>query len=104
MLITQLVQINYIYVYENEIEEWRKQLKIGNEEKLFAAFACYHDEELCAARMFPKFLGYNTKFGVAKELRYLFLVAGVDVSKKVSTLFCCFMTSMEARSYHWICE
>ena len=91
----------FISVYQNEVESWRKLLKVGNENKLLVAFAWCHDDELQNARKFPEFWACDTTFGVTKEQRNLFLVAGIDGNNKVFTIFRCFMPSKEARAYNW---
>ena len=50
---TQNENEDYIYVYNDQVEAWRKELKIGDDDKLLISFAWCHDEELRAARMFP---------------------------------------------------
>ena len=51
--------------------------------------------------MFPEFLACDVTFGVTKERRNLFLIAGVDGNKKVFTCFHCFMPSKQAKAFHW---
>ena len=69
---------------------------------MLVAFAWCHDEELRYFKMFPEFLSCNVTFGVTKERRNLFLIAGVDANNKVFTCFHCFMPSKQARAYHWV--
>ena len=64
-------------------------------------FVWCHDEELRFCSMFSEFLGCDTTFGVTKERRNLFLIAGIDANNKVFTCFHCFMPSKQARAYHW---
>ena len=77
----------FISVYKNDVEFWRKSLKVGNENKLLVAFVWCHDDELQNARKFPEFWACETAFGVTKEQRNLFLVAGIDGNNKVFTIF-----------------
>ena len=91
----------YISVYKDEVEAWRKLLQVGDTQKILVAFAWCHDEELRAANMFPEFLACDTTFGVTKEQRNLFLFAGIDGNNKVFTAFRCFMPSKETRAYNW---
>ena len=91
----------YISVYQNEVESWRKLLKVGDDDKMLVAFAWCHDDELQNALKFPEFWAYDTTFGVTKEQRNLFLIAGIDGNNKVFTILRCFMPSKEARAYNW---
>ena len=91
----------FISVYQDQVEAWRKLLQIGDSQKILVAFAWCHDEELRAATMFPEFLACDTTFGVTKEQRNLFLFAGIDGNNKVFTAFRCFMPSKETRAYNW---
>ena len=91
----------YISVYQTEVESWRKLLKVGNTNTLLVAFAWCHDDELQNAIKFPELWACDTTFGVTKEQRNLFLVAGIDGNNKVFTIFRCFMPSKEARAYNW---
>ena len=52
------------------------------------AFAWCHDDELKNTRKFPKYWAFDTTFGVTKEQRNLFLVAGIDGNNKVFNIFC----------------
>ena len=60
-----------------------------------------HDEELQLANMFPEFLACDVTFGVTKEQRNLFLIAGIDGNNKVFTCFHCYMPSKEAHAFNW---
>ena len=91
----------FISVYQNEVESWRKLLQVGTNNKILVAFAWCHDDELQNARKFPEFWACDTTFGVTKEQRNLFLMAGIDGNNKVFTIFRCFMPSKEARAYNW---
>ena len=91
----------FISVYKDEVETWRKKLKVGNDNKILVAFAWCHDDELQNAIKFPEFWACDTTFGVTKEQRNLFLMAGIDGNNKVFTIFHCFMPSKEARAYNW---
>ena len=91
----------YISVYQNEVESWRKLLKVGNDDKLLVAFAWCHDDELQNAKKFPEFWASDTTFGVTKEQRNLYLVAGIDDNNKVFTMFQYSMPTKEARVYNW---
>ena len=92
---------DFIKVYQDDIESWRKLLKVGDSQQILVAFAWCHDEELRRAKMFPEFLACDTTFGVTKEQRNLFLFAGIDGNNKVFTAFRCFMPSKETRAYNW---
>ena len=85
--------IEYISVYQDEVEAWRKLLKIGDTQNILVAFAWCLDEEFHAAKMFPELVAYDTTFGVTKEKRKVFIFAGVDRNNKVFTAFRCFMPS-----------
>ena len=78
-----------IFVYKAAAESWRKEPKVINSEKILVAFTWSHDEELRLCKMFPEFLACDVTFGVTKERRNLFLIAGVDANKKVFTCFHC---------------
>ena len=91
----------FISVYKNEVETWRKKLKVGNDNKILVAFAWSHDDELQNAMKFPEFWACDTTFGVTREQRNLFLMAGIDGNNQVFTIFHCFMPSKEARAYNW---
>ena len=43
----------FIYVYRDQVEVRRKELKIGNEEKFLVVFAWCRDEELRVTSVFP---------------------------------------------------
>ena len=68
---------------------------------MLVAFAWCHDEELRFRQVFPEFLGCDVTFGVKRERRILFLIAGIDANNKVFTCFHYFMPSKHARAYHW---
>ena len=91
----------FISVYKNEVESWRKTLEVGTKNQILVAFAWCHDDELQNARKFPEFWACDSTFGVTKEQRNLFLMAGIDGNNKVFTIFRCFMPSKEARAYNW---
>ena len=91
----------FISVYQQEVESWRKLLKVGNSNKILVTFVWCHDDELQNARKLYEFLGCDTTFGVTKEQRILFLVTGIDVNNKFFTIFCYFMPSKEAHIYSW---
>ena len=57
----------YISVYQDEVESWRKLLKVHDETTLSVAFTWCHDNKLCLARIFPDFFACDTIFGVTKE-------------------------------------
>ena len=95
------VNEHYISVYKVAVEAWRNELKVSDSEKNLVAFAWCDDKEFHCCQMFPEFLGCDVTFGVTKERRNLFLIAGIDANNKVFTCFHCFMTSKQARAYHW---
>ena len=95
------VNDEYISVYKDAVESWRIELKVEHSEKLLVAFAWCHDEELRYCKMFPEFLSCDVTFGVTKERRNLFLIAGVDANNKVFTCFHWFIPSKQARASHW---
>ena len=77
----------YISVDQTEVESWRKLLKLYNTNKLLVAFAWCYDDELQNARKFPESWACDTTFGVTREQRNLFLIAGIDGNNKVFTIF-----------------
>ena len=85
-----------------EIKHWRDSLKLSDTNKVLVAFAWAHDEELRSAMMYPEFLAADITFGVNKQRRELFLVAGVDGRNKVFTAFRCFIPSKQEYAYTWI--
>ena len=91
----------FIFVYKAAVESWRNELKVSNSKQILVAFAWCHDEELCFCRMFPEFLACDVTFGVTKERRNLFIIAGVDANNKILTCFHCFMPSKQDCAYHW---
>ena len=91
----------YISVYEEEIDEWRKLLQLSDETKLLVSFAWCHDDQLRLVKMFPEFLSCDTTFGVSKEQRNLFLFAGIDNNNNAFAAMQCFMPSKEIRAYNW---
>ena len=92
----------YISVYQTKVESWRKLLNVGTINKLLVAFAWCHDDELQNTRKFPEIWDSDTTFGITKEQRDLFLIAGTDGNNKVFTIFRDFMLSKEARAYNWV--
>ena len=98
---SKIIDSTVISVYEDQVSEWRRALKIKDDQSLLVAFAWCHDEELRLARMFPEFMACDTTFGVTKEQRNLFLFAGVDGNNKTFTAMRCFMPSKELRAYNW---
>ena len=91
----------FISVYQQEVESWRKLLKVGNSNKVLVAFAWCHDDKLQNARKLPECWACDTTFGVTKEQCNLFLVAGIDGNDNFFAIFRCFMPSKEARAYNW---
>ena len=73
------------------MESWRKELSIKDSNKILVAFAWCHDEALRLCQIFPDFLACDVTFGVTKERRNLFLLAGVDGSNNVFTCSHCYM-------------
>ena len=58
---------DYIYIYNDQVKAWRKELKIEDDDELLVAFAWCHDEELRTARVFPEFWGCDTTFRFTQE-------------------------------------
>ena len=54
----------------------------GGSRNVLVALVCAHDKEIRCANMFPDFFGVDMTFGVNKEQRDIFLVAGIDGSMK----------------------
>ena len=52
--------------------------------------------------MFPDFFGVDMTFGVNKEQRDIFLVAGIDGSMKTQTAFRVFLPSKQGAAYRWV--
>ena len=85
-----------------EIAAWRKALKLGDNHNILVAFTWCSDEDLRMTGMFPEYMACDTTFGVIKEHRNLFVVAGIDGHNKVFTTISCFVTSKETKAYHWV--
>ena len=88
-------------MYTVDVEAWRNELKVSDSGKMLISFAWCHDKELRFCQMFPEFLGCDVTFGMTKERRNVFLIAGIDANNKVFTCFHCFMPLNQARAYHW---
>ena len=54
-------------------------------------FAWCSDEDLRIARMIPEYMACDTKFGVTRDERNLFVVTGIDGHNKVFTAMRFFM-------------
>ena len=84
-----------------DVEEWRKALRIGNEEEILVSFAWCHDEEKRKLIMFPELLCGDMTFGLNKERRNLVIFSGVDGNNKAYTAFRCWMPSKQSVAYQW---
>lgn len=89
-------------VTNTAIHNWRESLKLQDSNDILVAFAWCHDEEIRKAEMFPEFLAMDVTFGVNKQRREEFVVAGIDGNMKVFTAFRCFMPSKQHRAYRWV--
>ena len=72
-------------IYRDEISAWCKSLKLGDNQTILVTFAWCSDEDLRMARTFPEYMAYDTTFGVTKEQRSMFVVAGIDGHNKLLT-------------------
>jgi len=63
----------------NDIEAWRKALKLGDDEDILVSFAWCHDEEKIMMVMFPEYLCTDMTFGLNREQRNLVTFVGCDV-------------------------
>ena len=86
----------------NTISNWRGALSLSDSNNVLVAFAWAHDEELKAAQKHPQFLACDVTFGVNRERRELFLVAGSDGRNRTFTAFRCFIPSKQEQAYSWI--
>ena len=86
------------------IKNWRDELKLSESNKGLVSFAWCHDEELKSIQMYPEFLGADVTFGVNRQRRELFLVAGIDGRNKVFTAFRCFIPSKQQQAYSWVVQ
>ena len=84
------------------ISNWRGALSLSDSNNVLVAFAWAHDEELKAAQKHPQFLACDVTFGVNRERRELFLVAGSDGRNRTFTAFRCFIPSKQEQAYSWI--
>ena len=91
----------YISVYQDEVETWRKLLQISGGTQILVAFAWCHDEQIRLMRMFPEFLACDVTFGVTKEQRNLLMLVGIDGNNKIFPAMHCFMPSKEIRAFNW---
>ena len=87
---------------ERSIQDWRDELSLSDSNHILVAFAWAHDEELKSTEMYPEYLAADVTFGVNRERRELFLVAGIDGRHRVFTSFRCFIPSKQEHSYTWI--
>ena len=78
--------------------------KLTENNNVLVSFAWCHDEELRSIQMFPEFLGADVTFGVNRQRRELFLVAGIDGRNKVFTAFRCFIPSKQQQAYNWVIQ
>ena len=85
----------------DEINNWRKMLKVDEGKKILVAFAWTHDEEKRKTHMFPEVFSADVTFGICKEQRNLFRICGVDGNLKVFNAMNCFMPSKQFRAYDW---
>ena len=72
---------------EKDINNWRKELEIGQHEDVLISFAWCHDDEKRKFLMFPKFISIDMTFGVNRERRNLVTCVGVDGNHKIFTGF-----------------
>ena len=85
-------------VYKDEVESWRKLVKVGEANDVLVDFAWNHDSELHTTTMFSEFWTCDATFGVTKEHRNLFLFAGIDKHIIVFTIFRCYLLKTRAYS------
>ena len=86
---------------ENDAEEWRKNLCIGDSEDVLVAFAWSHDVEKRKMLLFPEFLAIDMTFGLNKERRNLLTFVGVDGHNRTFTGCRCWMPSKQTVAYRW---
>ena len=84
-------ELQYIFVYRDYIEAWRKALKLGDDHNILVVFVWCTNEDPRMAGIFPEYIACDTKFGVTKEQRNLFVVNSIDGHNKVFTVMRCFM-------------
>lgn len=84
-----------------EIESWRKELKLGENNQILVAFAWSHTEESRKFCMFPEFLALDLTFGVNRQKGPLLVISGVDGHNKSFTAFRCFMPAKTKIAYKW---
>ena len=87
---------------EQSIKDWRDELSLKDSNHILVAFAWAHDEELKSTEMYPEYLAADVTFGVNRERRELFLVAGIDGRHRVFTSFRCFIPSKQEHAYTWV--
>lgn len=87
-----------------QIKHWRDSLALSETNQILVAFAWAHDEEIKSTMMYPEFLAADITFGVNRQRRDLFLVAGINGNNRVFTSFRCFIPSKQENAYTWICN
>ena len=76
------VDSKFVRVYHDDVDSWRKLLKVGDSQHVLVAFAWCNDEKLYNARIFPECLACNPAFNVTKEQRNLFLYLELTVTTR----------------------
>ena len=84
-----------------DVQSWRKSLKLGDSEDILVSFAWCHDDEKRKMVMFPEYFGVDMTFGLNKEQRNLVTVAGIDGHNKAFIGFRCWMPSKQRVVYQW---
>jgi len=124
-LFKQMKNVSYVYVKHNQksgfvtyckgkqetsdfhqsmtddIEAWRKALKLGDDKDILVSFAWCHDEEKRMMVMFPEYLCTDMTFGLNREQRNLVTFVGCDGHKKTFIGFRCWMPSKQKIAYQW---
>jgi len=87
---------------DEDIESWRKELKLDDSNEILVAFAWSHNEEARLFSMFPEFIAADLTFGINRQRRPLFVMTGVDGDNKAFTGLRCFMPSKSKEAYQWV--
>jgi len=85
----------------DDVELWRQELKLGDNNEILVAFAWSQSEETRKLSMFPEFIAADLTFGVNRQKRSLFVVSGVDGNNKRLTGFRAFMPAKTKQAYLW---
>jgi hypothetical protein len=83
----------------DEVQLWKKELKLGKDNEILVAFTWSHKEESCKLCMFSEFVVVDLTFGVNRQRHLLLVATVIDGHNKSFTGINCFMMSKTKQAY-----